>query len=369
LIEVLPADDKKTFKEFLYLPFKIYDKNPLWVPPLLGDIRERFSPKNPFLKHAEVVPFIAKLGGETTGRIVAIYNQAHIDFYGEKAGFFGFFECVDEAAVAKALIERVKQWLGEKGMMVLRGPMNFSSNEEWGLLVEGFDNPPMLMMPYNPPYYQTLLEGCGFIKAKDLFAYIIDIPETLPEKISRVAYMMGKQDIKIRPINLKAFQDEISVFESIYNSAWEKNWGFVPITREEIEYTARKLKPLMVPDLVLIAEYKNEPVGLMMSLPDFNYVLKRLNGHLFPLGIFKAMWYSKKIKDIRLLLLGIKEGFRRQGVDALLFREGLKAAKKRGYKRVEFSWILEDNYSVRRLIENNASARIYKRYRIYETDI
>jgi GNAT superfamily N-acetyltransferase len=369
LIQVLPAEDKKTFKEFLNLPFKIYNKNSLWVPPLLRDVKEQFSPKNPFFKHAEVVPFIAKLNEETVGRIVAIYNQAHIDFYGERAGFFGFFECIDETSIAKVLVERVKQWLKEKGMLLLRGPMNFSSNEEWGLLVEGYDNPPMLMMPYNPPYYQALLEGCGFTKAKDLFAYIIDVPDALPEKVSRVAHIVEKEGIKIRPMNLKSFQQEIAVFENIYNSAWEKNWGFVPMTREEIEYTARKLKPLIIPELALIAEYNGEPVGLMILLPDFNYVLKRLNGRLFPFGIFKAFWYSKKIKDIRLLLFGIKEKFRRQGVDALLLKEGLKAVKKNGYKRVEFSWVLEDNYPIRRIIENNATGELYKRYRIYEMRI
>jgi len=368
LIQVLPAGDKKSFKEFLYFPFKLYAKNHLWVPPLIRDIKEQFSAQNPFFKHAEVAPFIAKINGDTVGRIVAIYNEAHINFSGEKAGFFGFFDCIDENAVARALIEKVKQWLKEKGMLLLRGPMNFSSNEEWGLLVEGYDKPPMIMMPYNFPYYQKLFKRCGFTKAKDLFAYIIEIPEKLPEKTYRVANIVGKYGIKIRPINIKSFKKEMSVFKNIYNSAWEKNWGFVPLTDDEIDYMAKKLKSIIIPELVLIAECSGEAVGFMMFLPDFNYVLKRLNGRLFPLGIFKALWYSRRIKDLRLLLLGVREGYRKRGIDAFLLIEGLKAIKKNGYKRVEFSWILEDNYPVQRIIEA-VNGRLYKKYRIYETKI
>lgn len=368
MIEVSHANDKKTFKEFLSFPFQLHSKDPFWVPPLVSDIKEQFSSKNPFFKHAEVAPFIAKVKGKTAGRITAIYNEAHINFYSEKAGFFGFFDCIDETAVAKKLIEEVKQWLRERGVLKLRGPMNFSSNEEWGLLVEGYDSPPMLMMPYNFAYYGTLLEECGLTKAKDLFAYVIDVPEELPQKTSRVASIAEKQGIKVRPINIKSFEEEMSVFKDIYNSAWEKNWGFIPMTDEEIEHMAKKLKPLIIPELALISECNSVPVGLMMLLPDFNFVLKKLGGRLFPLGIFKALWYSRKIKDTRLLLLGIKEGFRRRGVDALLLLEGLKAVKKNGYKRIEFSWILEDNYPVQRIIET-VKGRLYKKYRVYETEI
>ncbi len=368
MIEVLPADDKRTFKKFLNFPFKLYAKNSHWVPPLLKGIKEQFSPQNPFFKHAEVRPFIANINGETVGRITAIYNQAYIDFHREQAGFFGFFDCIDEIEVARALIERVKQWLGEKGMSLLRGPMNFTSNEEWGLLIEGFDEAPMIMMPYNSPYYQKLLEKNGLIKAKDLFAYIAEVPETLPGKVYRVERIAEKQGIKVRPINLKSFQQEMRIFKDIYNSAWEKNWGFMPLTDDEIEHTAKKLKTIIIPELVLIAEFNNNPVGFIMFLPDVNHVLKKLNGRLFPFGILKALWHSKNIKDARLLLLGIKEGFRRRGVDSLLFIEGLKGLKKKGYKRMEFSWILEDNYAVQRIIET-MQGKLYKKYRVYECKI
>ncbi|MBI5049449.1 MAG: N-acetyltransferase [Nitrospirae bacterium] len=367
-IEVLPAVDKKSFKEFLNLPFKLYAGEPFWVPPLLKDLKTQFSPQNPFFRHAEAVPFIARINGSTAGRITAIYNKAHMDFHGEQAGFFGFFECIDSYPIASALIERVKHWLREKGMLLMRGPMNFSSNEECGLLIEGYNSSPVIMMPYNFSYYRRLLEQCGLTKAKDLFAYLIDVPDALPEKVCRAADIAKKHNINVRPINIKSFKKEMEVFKNIYNSAWEKNWGFVPMTEEEIDYTAEKLKTIIDPELTLIALCNDEPVGFMMLLPDFNYVLKKLNGRLSPLGILKALWHSRKITDARLPLLGIKESYRRQGVDALLILEGFKAIKKKGYKHVEFSWILEDNYPVQRIIEI-FSGRLYKRYRIYETKI
>lgn len=368
MIEIIPASDKNFFKEFLALPFKLYARYHLWVPPLLKDIRAQFSPQNPFFKHGEVASFIAKSDGDTVGRITAIYNSAHINFWDEQAGFFGFFECIDNLAVASALIEEAKQWLRKKGMVLLRGPMNFSTNEECGLLIDGYDSPPVIMMPYNPSYYHRLLEGCGLRKAKDLFAYTIDVPETLPEKILRVGKIAQRHNIKVRHIDIKSFRQEVNVFKNIYNSAWQRNWGFVPMTEEEIEYIGRKLKPIIIPELALIAECKGEPVGFMLVLPDFNYVLKRLGGRLFPFGIFKALWYSRKTKDLRIMLLGIKEGYRRQGIDALLIIEGFKAIKRMGYKRVEFSWVLQDNTPVQRLIEM-IGGKLYKTYRIYETEI
>ncbi len=368
MIDVVPVNDKKTFREFLNFPFRLYSKESLWVPPLYQDIKDQFSPKNPFFEHAEVKSFIARIKRETAGRITAIYNEAHINYSGEKAGCFGFFDCINESSVAKALFDNAGQWLREKGMTKMRGPMSFSSNEEWGSLIDGFDQPPMVMMPYNSQYYNNLFEECGMVKAKDLYAYMIDIPDRLPEKTYRVAEITRKHGITVRPINLKVFDKEMAIFKSIYNSAWEKNWGFIPMTDEEIEHMAAKLKPIIVPELTFIAESNGEPVGFMMLLPDFNFVLKKMNGRLFPLGIFKALWYSRKIKNLRLLLLGVKEKYRRRGVDAFMFIEGLKAIKKLGYKKTEFSWILEDNLPVQRVIEM-VNGQLYKKYRIYETKI
>ncbi|MBI5740905.1 MAG: N-acetyltransferase [Nitrospirae bacterium] len=368
MLEVLPANDKRSFREFIKFPFRLYSADPLWVPPLISDVKKQFSPENPFFRHAEVMPFIARNNNETVGRITAIYNRRHVEYHDETAGFFGYFECVDDNAVAAGLLKKAGQWLGERGMTVMRGPMNFSINEECGLLIEGFDEPPMIMMPYNFSYYQRLFEGCGLAKAKDLYAYVADVMKTFHEKVYRVAQVAARQGIKARPLNMKHFDEEMKVFKDIYESAWEKNWGHIPMTDEEIGHMAEKLRPVIVPDLALIAECNGEPVGFMMFLPDFNYVLKKLNGRLFPFGIFKALRHSGKIKDARLLLLGIKEGYRRRGVDSLLFIEGLKALHKKGYRRMEYSWVLEDNYAVQRIIET-MNGRLYKKYRIYERGI
>lgn len=365
MIEALPADGRRAFREFIRLPFKLYDSSPQWVPPLLREIKDQFSQRNPFLGHAKVQPFIAVRRGKTIGRIVAILNQGYIDQYGSMTGFFGFFESVDEEEVARALFEAAGQWLLTQGMERMQGPMNFSSNEEWGSLIEGFDEPPMVMMPYNAPYHQSLYETCDFVKAKDLYAYIAEVPDRLPEKVYRVARVAEKQGITVRQISIRSLESEMRIFRSIYNSAWEKNWGFMPLTDEEIAHTARRLKPVIVPELALIAECKGEPVGFMMFLPDYNYVLKRLNGRLLPFGVVKALYYAGKISDARLLLLGIRARFRRRGVDSLLFMEGLKGLHAKGFRRMELSWVLEDNYPVQRVIET-MQGRLYKKYRLYE---
>ncbi len=331
-------------------------------------MKDQFSPKNPFFRHAEVRYFLVRDGEKALGRVASIVNRRHIEFHREQAGFFGFFECVNDPKVCLRLLDTVKAELKSKGMAIMRGPMNFSTNEECGFLVEGFDQPPMLMTPYNPSYYNDLMEGYGMRKAKDLFAFIYQVRESLPEKVLRVAVIAEKRGISIRPIDKKRFQEEMQVFKEVYNSAWEKNWGFIPLTDEELDYLGERLKQIAVPELTLIAEDDGEPVGFMGLLPDFNYVLRRMNGKLNPITILKALRYSKKIKDLRLLLLGIKKEYRNKGVDALLFREGFKGVKSGGYKRVEFSWILEDNIAVQRLVDT-IGGKLYKKYRIYEQDI
>lgn len=331
-------------------------------------MKEQFSTKNPFFRHAEVRYFVARKGGKTVGRIASIINQRHIDFHKETAGFFGFFESFNDQEVADLLLGAVRGSLKERGMTIMRGPMNFSTNEECGFLVEGFHLHPMLMTPYNPPYYAGLMEGCGMEKAKDLFAFIHDVREHLPEKVLRVAVIAEKRGISIRPIDKKRFNEEMKVFKDVYNSAWEKNWGFIPLTDEELDFAGERLKQIAVPELTLIAEDDGEPVGFMGLLPDFNYVLRQMKGKLNPITVAKALYYSKKITDLRLLLLGIKREYRNKGVDALLVREGFVGVRKGGYKRVEFSWILEDNIAVQRLVEM-IGGRLYKRYRIYEKGI
>jgi hypothetical protein len=367
-VDVIEVSSKKDLNDFITLPSIIYSQDPFYVPPLLKEIKDQFSSKNPFFFHATARYFMARKNGKRAGRIIAFINKKHNDFHNEKTGFFGFFESVNDQEVATALLDTASQILKKEGMNILRGPMNFSTNEECGFLTEGFDQPPLLMTPYNPSYYRDLLEGSGMKKAKDLYAYIYHVQETLPEKVLRVASIAEKRGIRVRPISKKRFQDEMLIFKDVYTSAWEKNWGFIPPTREEIVHMGHRLKSIVVPDLTLVAEKDNEPVGFMGLLPDFYFVLRHMNGKLNPLTIAKALYYSRKIKDLRLLLLGIKPEYRNKGVDALIYREGFKGIKKGGYRRVEFSWILEDNIPIQRIVEM-FGATIYKKYRVYEKSL
>jgi len=315
--------------------------------------------------HAAVKYFVAEKAGRIVGRICSISNKRHREFQQEDAGFFGFFESENDSEVAKALLEAVSAELKAEGMKIMRGPMNFSTNDECGFLIEGYDEHPMIMTPYNPPYYNDLMERCGMTKAKDLYAYIYDMQETLPEKVLRVAALAEKRGITVRPIDKRKFAAEMMVFKEVYNAAWEKNWGFIPLTDDELFYLGERLKQIVAPELTLIAEHEGKPVGFLGMVPDFNVVLKQMKGSLDPLSILKALYYSRKIRGLRLLLLGITREFRNKGVDAVLLREVFPAMLKGKYLSVEFSWILEDNIPVQRIVEM-AGGRLYKKYRIYE---
>jgi hypothetical protein len=299
--------------------------------------------------------------------VAAFVNPAHNRFHHDLTGFFGYFDSIDDQAVACALLDRAASCLREEGMSAMRGPMNFSTNDECGLLVEGFDEPPKIMMPYNYPYYDRLMEGCGMSKIKDLFAYIYHTADRLPEKVLRVAAIAEKRGISVRPISMKRFEDEMRIFREVYHSAWEKNWGFVPISDGELAFASSRLKQIVIPELTMVAEEDGRPVGFMGLVPDANMVLKHMGGSLNPLSLLKAIYYSRRITDLRLMLLGIKREYRNRGVEALLFREGFIQVKK-GYKRVEFSWILEENTPIQNIIEM-IGGRLYKKYRIYEKAI
>ncbi|MCJ7483958.1 MAG: GNAT family N-acetyltransferase [Thermodesulfovibrionales bacterium] len=365
MTEVIEVTSGKDLNDFITFPLTLYSRDPFYVPPLIREMQKHFSQKNPFFHHAHVRYFIAKKNGEIRGRVVSLINKRHIEYHKENTGFFGFFESADDYETASALLDRVSDVLKREGMDIMRGPMSFSTNEECGLLIDGFHSHPILMTPYNPPYYIDLMKRYQLQKAKDLYAYILDIPDELPQKIHRVADIAAKTGVTVRPVNKKHFDRDMFIFKDVYNSAWEKNWGFIPLTDEELIYLSNNLKPVVVPELTLIAEKNAEPIGFMGILPDFNVVLKHMKGKLNPISILKAFYYSKKIKDLRVLLLGIKNEYRNKGIDALLLREAFKGVKRGGYKRVEFSWILEDNLPVQRLI-GFVGGRLYKKYRIYE---
>ncbi|BCB95888.1 hypothetical protein JZK55_08100 [Dissulfurispira thermophila] len=368
-MEIIHARTKSEINAFIKFPLKVYKNDDLYVPQLSMDMKVHFSERNPFIKDSEVKFFLAIKDGNVVGRIASIINPQHIKFHNEMAGFFGFFECINDSDISNALLNRVQNELKKKGMNIMRGPMNFSTNEECGFLIEGFDSSPMLMMPYNPFYYNELMDIFGMTKAKDLYAYIYEFSNTLPEKVLRVASLAEKKGIRVRTIDKKNFLSDMKIFQDIYNTAWRKNWGFIPITDEELFYSAKRLKPIVETDITLIAEKDREPVGFLGLIPDYNYVLKRMKGKLNPITFLKGLYYSRRIPDLRLLLYGIKPEYRNRGVDALLFKEGHKnILKKGGCRQIEFSWILEDNIQVLRMCEM-FGARLYKKYRIYEKAI
>jgi hypothetical protein len=362
--------DQQDLMTFIRLPWKIYQGDRYWVPPLIKDQLQKFSPKNPFLSHAETILFLAYRGGQISGRIAGIIDHNYIEFHQEKTGFFGFFESIHDAGVAEALFSRTREWLKEHGMENVIGPMNPSTNDECGLLIDGFDSSPYLMMPYNPRYYPSLLEALGWRKAKDLYAYLLEESTFHKDRLSRITERLVKNEprLRIRPINLRRLDEELEIVKEIYNQAWSKNWGFVPLTEAEIEDLAKNLKPLVVPDLVLFAYWDEEPIGFSVSLPDYNQVLKRLDGRLGPLGLLKFLYFSRKIRTIRVMLLGVKHAIRKRGVEGLLYIETFKRGIAKGYLSAECSWILEDNTLMQHGIEAMGGKR-YKTYRIYEINL
>jgi len=355
---------------FIRFPWHIYKDDRYWVPPLIKDQLQKFSPEHPFRSHSEMILLLAKRGGQIVGRIAGIIDHHYVEFNREKVGFFGFFESILDSEIAAALLATVAGWLKERGMERMAGPMNPSTNDECGLLVEGFDSSPSLLMPYNPQYYPSLLEGFGLKKAMDLYAYLMEESSFSQDRLIRFAEKLGRREpqLRVRPIVLRHLAEELKIIKEIYNHAWSNNWGFVPMTEEEIDFFAKAMKPLVVPDLVLFAYRGEEPVGFSVALPDFNEVLKRLNGRVGLLGILKFFYFSRKIKAIRVMLLGVKGAFQRKGAEALLYIETFKRGIQKGYHRAECSWVLEENILMQRGLESIGGRR-YKTYRIYEAPL
>ena len=356
--------------DFIRFPWKIYKGDPYWVPPLIKDQVQKLSPGHPFFSHAEMALFLAFRNEEIVGRIAAIIDRHFVEYHREKTGFFGFFESIPEAEVAGALFDQARGWLKSRGMEKMAGPMNPSTNEECALLIEGFDSPPCLMMPYNPRYYPDLAEGAGLTKTMDLYAYLLEASVFRLERLNRITERLGKRDprLRLRSINLRQLDRELNIVKEVYNQAWSRNWGFVPLTEAEIDDMARNLKPLLVPDLVVFAFWGEEPVGFSVAIPDYNEVLTRLNGKVGLMGSLKFLYYSRKIHKIRVMLLGVKQTFRKKGIEGFLYIETFKRGVKNGYYTAECSWILESNPLMQHGIEAMGGRR-YKTYRIYATPL
>lgn len=374
MITVKPIDLQNGAEKKLFVNFdrEIYKDNPHWVQPLRMDVNGRLDvKKHPFYNNAKIQCFMAYLHGKPVGRIAAIQNNQFNQFHNCKTGFWGFFECINNQDVANALFNEAKVWLIERGLETMQGPVNPSTNYESGLLVEGFDDPPKIMMTYNPEYYVSLVEGFGLKKAMGLLAYRFEKDEVLKnEKFLRVKDIArDRSKVSVRPINLKNLKHEVEIIKKIYNKSWENNWGFAPMSDEEINLMADELKMAVDPGFFpFLVNEKGEEVGMALALHDFNYIFKSFNGNLFPFNFIKLFTKKKEIKWMRVVLLGILPEWRNKGLDSLLYYELIKTGMERGLLHAEASWILEDNPAMNRGIAV-VNGKVYKRYNIYEMNI
>lgn len=311
--------------------------------------------------------FLAYRGKEPVGRIAAVIDRQYIDYYKENVGYFGLFETLKDYSTAVSLFNEAEKFLKENGMQKFLGPMNLSTNHECGLLIDGFDLSPAAMMSYNPPYYQEYIEKYGFKKAKDLLAYFVDFSRVDEGIFKKIRKRLSHKNFKIRPIRLDD-PEEAKKIKEIYNSIWSENWGFVPLTEEEFSYIAKELRRIVIPDLALVVEKDGELVGFNLCIPDINQVLKRINGRLFPFGIFKWLYFSRKINLTRGLTVGIKKEYRRI-LPSLLYSKIVEISKKKGYLKWEIGWVLEDNDFVNKAIMRKLNPKLYKKYRIFIKDL
>lgn len=371
MIKIKPVVSQSELKAFIMLPFELYKDHPNWVPPLIAEQHKFFNPKkNPYYKHSEVMLFLAEEDGKPVGRISAHSNTQHNKEHNENIGFFGFFECRKNPVVAKALIDTAYEWNRYRGFTAMRGPMNFSVNQECGLLVKGFEHPPYVMMTYNPAYYQELLEGCGMQKVMDMYAYYC-YKDSIPERVERMAGLIEKRSgVQIRSLSKdkKKLKEDIETVFQIYTKAWEYNWGNVPMTEAEFHHIVAELLPIADPDLIFIASIDGKPAGFSLALPNYNEVLKAMNGKVNPYTILKALWAKKKISSARVLTMGVIKEFQNRGIDTLFYYYSYKNGIPKGLVHGEFSWVLENNTMMIRVAEM-LDAQINKVYRIYDRQI
>ena len=363
------ARDRRSLRDFVDLPFRVNAGDRRWVPPIRHFVRSLLDPRrHPFHEHAEVAPFLARDGsGRAVGRICAIHNRAHNEYHHDRTGFFGLFEAFDDPRAAGALLDRVAGWLSAKGLDSMTGPFNFSTNEECGMLVEGFDGPPLVMMPYNPPWYPRLLEGAGLSKVRDLYAYWVDAGENDTSRLRRVAEIAAAQPgLVLRDLSVKRIARDIPVIMDIYNECWSENWGFVPMTSRELDMMAEELKMILVPGLAPIIEVDGAPVAFAVALPDSNLAFAKAGGSLLrAILALKVPPFKVRMDRVRVLLLGVRKAFRGRGLEALLIDRIIHESCRLGMGRGEMSWILEDNLPMRRILERVLGAVHYRTYRIY----
>jgi GNAT superfamily N-acetyltransferase len=368
-VVVNPVQGSKELRAFLQVPFSLQGENPCWVPPLWVDRLAFFDrQKNPFYKTADVELFLAYRGGHAVGRIAACVNHDFNATHTTKTGSFGFFESPDDLEVASALLEAAGAWLRERGMTDALGPLNFSSNHEIGFLADAYDLPPVLMMTYNPPYYLDLVEGCGWTKAKDLWAFKLSGIVPPPERIRRISEKVRERTrVKIRTLDKKRFAAEIDSVREVYNQAWSRNWGFVPLREEEFNHIAADLKLILRPEWALVAEVDGRPIGFSLTLPNvYRSQINLRNGRLLPTGLFRLLWDIKfrRPSTARVITMGVIPEYQKRGIESIFYIETFDRTSRDGIQWGELSWVLEDNDMMVRAAEALGAAR-YKTYRVY----
>jgi hypothetical protein len=369
-IEITQVHSGAELDAFIKFPWRIYKHDPVWVPPLLIERKAFLNRKtHPFYKHGDAALFLARLNGEVVGRIMASDDPRYNAFHKSNVGCFGLFECIKDGEVAGALFAAAEEWLQARGRTEMMGPIDYSTNYVCALLIDGFQHPPTLLTSHNPPYYAELIEGCGFTKAKDWYAWLFtEFPRPI-ERLRRIAEARaGRHGVNIRPVDPKKIVEESRHLQAVYDQAWERNWGFVPFTRAESEYMAQEMKPLIIPRSVLIAEIGGAPVGFAICIPDINVALRHLNGRLtrfgLPIGLVKLLYYRRKIRLVRFIALGVVEKYRHAGIaETLVLQIGDEVLKRKSIG--ELSMTLEDNFMVDRFVAAIGATR-YKTYRIYQ---
>lgn len=373
MVEVRKVENKKELKNFIDFPHLLYADDEFYVPELYLAQKDLLNKeKHPFFLHSSADFFLAYRDGKIVGRIAAIQNNNYINYTQNNVGYFGFFDVIEDYDVAQQLLDTAVDWVKGKGLEGIMGPGNYSTNETCGTLVEGFDSAPSVMMTYNKPYYPLFLEKYGMRKEMDLLSYIIytkDVPDKLTRLSSKILERLNNKGITVRKINLKKFSQEVESILKVYNAAWEKNWGFVPMTEQEFKHAAKDMKAIVDPDFLLLAEKEGEVIGFSLAIPDMNVALKKLKrGRLLPFGLFKLLYHKNKIDRVRVVTLGIIEEYRKLGIDAYFYMKAFEEAKNKKMLFGEASWILENNEMMNKALVN-INGNVYKRHRIYKKAI
>ncbi len=375
-IEIVPVTDRKGIAAFIDVPFDVFRNDSNWIPPLNIERIQHFDrKKNPYFDHAEAAMWVARRNGKTVGRISAQVCQLHLATHNDSAGQFGFCDAIDDENVFAALLSTAERWVADKGMSRIRGPFNFSINDEMGLLIDGFDTPPYMMMGHALPYYAGHIETQGYAKAVDVFAYEATSHAGMPRSaLSMIRKAKETGNLEIRPLNKSNLKEDLAIILEIFNDAWSDNWGFVPMTDREIEALGANLKLLVKGEYIAIASYKGEPAAMAVTLPNINEWVADFGGRLFPFNVFKLLWrlYARPPSSVRLPLMGVKKEFQSGAIGAALALGVIDTVRtyhlKRGTDMAELSWVLEQNDAMRRMIEM-ATGKAYKTYRIYEKSL